>query len=108
MSGLPSAVQRAIVDLSHFRVLASKRSHQASASRRWPAGSVAEMPGMEKAGLKWAPRHSSRSSAPLRISFATGNMSPRAFVNTTFWFVQLPVSLTAHRRQRSSIPHTSP
>ena len=71
------------------------------------AGSVASMPGMENCGLKWAPRHSSRCRAPLRISLATGNMSPRALVNTTFWLVQLPVSDTAHCRQRSSSRHTS-
>ena len=58
--------------------------------------------GMAKSGLKWAPRHSSRCRAPFRIVWASGNMSSRALVKTTFWFVQLPVSESEHFLARSA------
>ena len=90
--------QRAIVDFSQRRLFSSNRSHQASASARRSPGSSAVRLGMTNSGLKCAPRHSSRSRAPLRMVFASGNMSSRARVKTAFWFVQFPVSDSEHRR----------
>ena len=40
--------------------------------------------------------------APFRIVLATGNISSRALVKTTFWFVQLPVSESEQFFARSS------